>query len=77
MKTPDTFSVFLFLKMLGALGPPPMALPQVGHLRSWKICILETESCNLVNTFTCKFDKGNEKKNPNFTSSTDPNCALL
>ena len=26
-----------------------------------KFCIFETESCNLVNTFRCKFDKGDEK----------------
>ena len=31
-------------------------------VRSWKICILETESCNLVNTFRCKFNKGDENK---------------
>ena len=27
-----------------------------------KFCILETESCNLVNTFRCKFNKGAENK---------------
>ena len=27
-----------------------------------KFCILETESCNLVNTFWCIFDKGDETK---------------
>ena len=27
-----------------------------------KFCILETESCNLVNTFRCKFNKGDENK---------------
>ena len=30
--------------------------------RSWKICILETESCNLVNTFRCKLNQGDENK---------------
>ena len=27
-----------------------------------KFCILETDSCNLVNTFRCKFNKGDENK---------------
>ena len=27
-----------------------------------KFCILETESCNLVSTFKCKFNKGDENK---------------
>ena len=27
-----------------------------------KFCILETESCNLVNTIRCKFNKGDENK---------------
>ena len=27
-----------------------------------KFCILKTESCNLVNTFKCKFNKGDENK---------------
>ena len=27
-----------------------------------KFCILETEPCNLVNTFRCKFNKGDENK---------------
>ena len=31
-------------------------------VRSLKFCILETESCNLVNTFMCKFNKGDENK---------------
>ena len=31
-------------------------------VRSWKFCILATESCNLVNTFRCKFNKGDENK---------------
>ena len=31
-------------------------------VRSWKICILETESSNLGNTFRCKFNKGDENK---------------
>ena len=37
---------------------------------AWKLCILETESCNLVNTFRWW------KQNPSFTGSTDLNCAL-
>ena len=36
-----------------------MLLPQT---RLEKFCILETESCNLVNTFRCKFIKGDENK---------------
>ena len=31
-------------------------------VRARKFCILETESCNLVNTFRCKFNKGAENK---------------
>ena len=27
-----------------------------------KFCIIQTESCNLVNTFRCKFNKGDETK---------------
>ena len=33
-----------------------------GECCSPKFCILETESYNLVNTFRCKFDKGDENK---------------
>ena len=34
-------------------------LPQT-RSEAGKFCILETESCNLVNTFRCKFNKGDE-----------------
>ena len=40
-----------------------------------KVCILETESCNLVNTFRCKFNKGDENKFQ-FYRLNRPNCAL-
>ena len=38
-----------------------MLLPQT-QSEAGKFCILETESCNLVNTFKCKFNKGDENK---------------
>ena len=38
-----------------------MLLPQT-RSEAGKFCILETESCNLVNTFRYKFNKGDEKK---------------
>ena len=38
-----------------------MLLPQT-QSEAGKFCILETESCNLVNTFRCKFNKGDENK---------------
>ena len=38
-----------------------MLLPQ-RRSEAGKFCILETESCNLVNTFRCKFNKGDENK---------------
>ena len=38
-----------------------MLLPQT-RSEAGKCCILETESCNLVNTFRCKFNKGDENK---------------
>ena len=31
-------------------------------VRSWKILYSRTESCNWVNTFRCKFNKGDENK---------------
>ena len=37
-----------------------------------KLCILETESCNLVNTFRCKFNQGDKNKISGFTGLTDP-----
>ena len=37
-------------------------LPPQTRLEAGKFCILETESCNLVNTFRCKFNKGEENK---------------
>ena len=45
----------------GDVAPSNTALSEIG-----KFCILETESCNLVNwcTFRCKFDKGDEYKIP-------------
>ena len=38
-----------------------MLLPQT-QSEAGKFCILETESGNLVNTFRCKFNKGDENK---------------
>ena len=38
-----------------------MLLPQI-RSEAGKFCILETESCHLVNTFRCKFNKGDENK---------------
>ena len=48
-----------------------MLLPQT-RSEAGKFCILETESCNLVNTFRCKFNKGDENKIQFYR----PNCAL-
>ena len=38
-----------------------MLLPQT-RSEAGKFCILETESCNLVNIFRCKVNKGDENK---------------
>ena len=46
-----------------------MLLPQTWS-EAGKFCIHETESCNLVNTFWCKFNKGDE--NFSSTGTTDP-----
>ena len=46
-----------------------MLLPQA-RSEAGKFCILETESYNLVNTFRCKFNGGDE--NFSSTGSTDP-----
>ena len=51
-----------------------MLLPQT-RSEAGKFCILETESCNLVNTFRCKFNKGDENK-IQFYRLNRPNCAL-
>ena len=39
-----------------------MLLPQIRSAEAGKFCILETESCNLVNTFRCKLNQGDENK---------------
>ena len=39
-----------------------MLLPQTRSAEAGKFCILETESCNLVNTFRCKLNQGDENK---------------
>ena len=49
-----------------------MLLPQT-RSEAGKFCILETESCNLVNTFRCKFNKGDENKFQ-FYKLYRPNC---
>ena len=50
-------------------------LPQT-RSEAGKFCILETESCNLVNTFRCKFNKGDENKISVLHPQPEPNCAL-
>ena len=37
-------------------------LPQTRSAEAGKFCILETESCNLMNTFRCKLNQGDENK---------------
>ena len=39
-----------------------MLLPQIQSAEAGKLCILETEWCNLVNTFRCKLNQGGENK---------------
>ena len=39
-----------------------MLLPQTRSAETGKFCILETESCNLVNSFRCKLNQGDENK---------------
>ena len=39
-----------------------MLLPQIRSAEAGKFCILETKSCNLVNTFRCKLNQGDENK---------------
>ena len=39
-----------------------MLLPQTRSAEAGKFCILETKSCNLVNTFRCKLNQGDENK---------------
>ena len=39
-----------------------MLLPQTRSAEAGKFCILETELCNLVNTFRCKLNQGDENK---------------
>ena len=39
-----------------------MLLPQTRSAEAGKFCILETESWNLVNTFRCKINQGDENK---------------
>ena len=51
-----------------------MLLPQT-QSGAGIFCILETESCNLVNTFSCKSNKGDEIKFQ-FYRLNRPNCAL-
>ena len=51
-----------------------MFLPQT-RSEAGKFCILETESCNLVNTFRGKFNKGDENK-ISVLQLNWPNCAL-
>ena len=39
-------------------------VPGCAPLEARKLCVLETESCDSVNTFKRKFNKGNENKIP-------------
>ena len=68
MKNTQYFLCFPFFETVRGLLHPPWRRPclrtELCPLRSWIICILETESCNLVNTFWCKFNKENENKIP-------------
>ena len=69
-KCPSIFKLFLWL--LSLKDPQFFALHACKCLRGMllpqtqseagKFCILETESCNLVNTFRCKFNEGDENK---------------
>ena len=54
-KTPYFFALHTHVCLRG------MLLPQT-QSEAGKFCILETESSNLVNTFRCKFNKGDENK---------------
>ena len=54
-KTPYFFALHTHVCLRG------MLLPQT-RSETGKFCILETESSNLVNTFRCKFNKGDENK---------------
>ena len=54
-KTPYFFALHTHVCLRG------MLLPQTPS-EAGKFCILETESSNLVNTFRCKFNKGDENK---------------
>ena len=65
-------TVFLSFFMAFVTERPPvfcLACMQVfegnvaaSNTEAGKFCILETESCNLVNTFRCKFNRGDENK---------------
>ena len=52
-KTPYFFALHTHVCLRGMLLP--QTLSEAG-----KFCILETESSNLVNTFRCKYNKGDE-----------------
>ena len=39
-----------------------MLLPRTRSAEAGKFCIPETKSCNLVNTFRCKLNQGDENK---------------
>ena len=51
----------IFLPCIHMVCLRGMLLPQT-RSEAGKFCILETELCNLVNTFRCKFNKGDENK---------------
>ena len=55
LKDPLFFALHTHLCLRG------MLLPQT-RSEAGKFCILEKESSNLVNTFRCKFNKGDENK---------------
>ena len=52
-----------------------MLLPQT-QSEAGKFCILETESCNLVNSFRCKFNKGDENKISVLQAQPTQSCTM-
>ena len=52
-----------------------MLLPQT-QSEAGKCCILETETCNLVNTFRCKFNKGDENKISVLQAQPTQSCTM-
>ena len=53
-----------------------MLLPKTRSAEAGKFCILKTELCNLVNTFRCKVNQGDENKISVLQALSRPNCTL-